>query len=233
MIMSMILGQWRSFSATASRVRVLPDGCRDVIFRSEQGSRPKWFVSPLFDKVEEVVLGPASLSIGFRIAPGASIDEERLLHELGRFDGSDGRAIELIEEFAHVGDDVAHALQALGKPAVSVTSAARSLGLRTRTLQRQIRSETNRSPAYWIQLARVRSAARLLTERLSLAEIASICAFSDQAHMTRSFRCWFGVTPSSFRKNVEYMEMLAAGGYDGDTATGEQISIKNPSGSRT
>lgn len=229
----MILGQWRSYSPTASRVRVLPDGCRDVIFRAEQGSRPKWFLSPLFDRVEEIALGPASLSIGFRIAPGASIDENRLLPELGQLDGGDRRALELIEEFAHVGDDVTDALEALGKPAVSVTSVAKSLGLRTRTLQRKIRAETNRSPAYWIQLARVRGAARLLSDRMSLAEIASICAFADQAHMTRAFKHWFGVTPSSFRRNIEYMEMLAAGGYDGETATGEQISIKKPSGSRT
>lgn len=212
---------------------VLPDGCRDVIFRAEQGCRPKWFVSPLFDKVEEIALGPASLSIGFRIAPGASFDEERLLHELCRLDGDDGQATELIEEFAHVGDDVADALEALGKPAASVTSAARSLGIQARTVQRKIRSQTNRTPAYWIQLARVRRAARILSEGLSLAEIASICAFADQAHMTRAFKHWFGITPSSFRRNADYMEMLAAGGYDGDCATAEQISIKKPSGSRT
>jgi AraC-like DNA-binding protein len=212
---------------------VLPDGCRDIIYRAEPGCRPKWFVSRLFDTVKVITLQPATLSIGLRIAPGARFEEKRLLQELGRFDGDDGRVIELIEEFTHRAKSVEDALEALAENGASVSSVARRLGIQERMLQRRVRSTTDRSPAYWIQLARVRKAARLLSRSFSLSEIAAICGFADQAHMTRAFRKWFGVPPASFRQNADFMEMIASCGYDGAAATGEQISIRKPSGSRT
>jgi hypothetical protein len=109
-------------------VLVLPDGCRDIIYRAEPGCRPKWFVSRLFDTVKVITLQPATLSIGLRIAPGARFEEKRLLQELGRFDGDDGRVIELIEEFTHRAKSVEDALEALAENGASVSSVARRLG---------------------------------------------------------------------------------------------------------
>jgi AraC-like DNA-binding protein len=66
----------------------------------------------------------------------------------------------------------------------------------------------------------------------SLAELAADQGFSDQAHMTREFRHWLGVTPAQVRAQVAWRDLMAQSGY-GDTLTGVQISIKNPSRSAT
>lgn len=48
----------------------------------------------------------------------------------------------------------------------------------------------------------VRSAALLYDERLSLAEIASECGFTDQSHYTKAFRRVLGVTPGRWRRKM-------------------------------
>ena len=48
---------------------------------------------------------------------------------------------------------------------------------------------------------RLDRARRLLAETgLLTKEIAALCGFSDQAHLTRLFARRFGTTPSAFRK---------------------------------
>jgi len=55
------------------------------------------------------------------------------------------------------------------------------------------------SPGAAIRRARVERAAAALTGRCSLGDIAQACGFADQAHMTRSFRATYGITPTAFR----------------------------------
>lgn len=48
----------------------------------------------------------------------------------------------------------------------------------------------------------VRSAALLYDERLTLAEIAGECGFTDQSHYTKAFRRVLGVTPGRWRRKL-------------------------------
>jgi AraC-like DNA-binding protein len=40
----------------------------------------------------------------------------------------------------------------------------------------------------------------LVNPHSSLAEVASAAGFADQSHLTRTFRSYFGVTPSEYRR---------------------------------
>lgn len=53
------------------------------------------------------------------------------------------------------------------------------------------------SLAKWVMLRKLHHAARALSSGCSLAEAAADAGFSDQAHLTRSMRQVFGVTPST------------------------------------
>jgi AraC family transcriptional regulator len=68
-------------------------------------------------------------------------------------------------------------------------------------LARAYRLTFGETPAQSIRRLRTEWAAHaLLTSSLSLTEVASQAGFSDQSHMTRTFRRTFGVTPQAWRQ---------------------------------
>jgi AraC-like DNA-binding protein len=85
---------------------------------------------------------------------------------------------------------------------LSLQDLASASGLSSRQLCRIFRTETGSSPHAYIMRCRVERACALIANcKLCLAEIASICGFSDQAHMTVTFRKLLGSSPSEFRSN--------------------------------
>lgn len=59
------------------------------------------------------------------------------------------------------------------------------------------------TPGQFIQLRRLEKAADLLLgSRMGLSEIAIDCGFTDQSHMTTSFRRVYGMPPGQFRRAV-------------------------------
>jgi transcriptional regulator GlxA family with amidase domain len=94
-----------------------------------------------------------------------------------------------------------------------VAAAARSVGVSVRTMERHVGRSSQRRPAYWKQLARVRRAAHALSGSQSLASIAAACGFADQAHMTREFRRWFNLVPKALRREPNLLRILQASGY--------------------
>ena len=83
---------------------------------------------------------------------------------------------------------------------LSLQDLASASGLSSRQLCRIFRTETGASPHAYIMRCRVERACALIAEsKLGLAEIASICGFSDQAHMTVTFRKLLKSSPSEFR----------------------------------
>lgn len=85
--------------------------------------------------------------------------------------------------------------------AMSLAELAGKLGCHPRTLERRLREEGITAEALR-QASRLIRATRRLHSADSLTAIAVEEGFSDQAHMTRSFRFSSGMTPSLLRKVV-------------------------------
>lgn len=80
---------------------------------------------------------------------------------------------------------------------------ARALHTSPSQLRRRLRALIDRSPAELIRLVRLLRARQLMADdRLSLSSIAHACGFSDQAHFTRTYRRYFGSTPSAGRGSL-------------------------------
>lgn len=209
---SLILDSWSHRTQAATRALIVPDGCRDVIVQVEPGQAPRWFISPLDASVREAVLCADTFTQGFRLRAGAEIDEPGLLATLAA-DALHGDGIlECIHAYCSLRPAVADALEAL-EVASSVVAAARELGVSTRSLERLLRIATEHPPVFWLQLARARRAARAVGQGYPLAELAFQHGFSDQPHMTRQFRRWFGVSPAALRTSEEINQALGAHGF--------------------
>lgn len=104
-----------------------------------------------------------------------------------------------IPSFDHL-DGLVDALRGQGVIAFDPLVAAALAGEHVPYSERQLRRRTTRStgvgPSRLSQLARARTAYRLLTEGTPIADAAVAAGFSDQAHMTRAMRQLAGMTPA-------------------------------------
>lgn len=84
---------------------------------------------------------------------------------------------------------------------VAIETVAAECGLSISYFIKAFRLTTGHPPYRWLILKRLEKAKNLLrTTNLSLADIAALCGFCDQAHMTRSFSARIGATPGQWRK---------------------------------
>lgn len=85
----------------------------------------------------------------------------------------------------------------------SLAELARTLGRHPVHVAREFRRVHRQTVGDYVRGLRVRRAAALLASgRRPLGEIALACGFYDQAHLTRSFKAVFKVTPGAFRRGV-------------------------------
>jgi transcriptional regulator GlxA family with amidase domain len=84
--------------------------------------------------------------------------------------------------------------------AITVRLLEESLGVVPRTLERRFLSAVGISPKASCRVARMQNAAAMLRspEPASLASIAILAGFHDQAHFTRDFSNLAGITPAAF-----------------------------------
>jgi AraC-like DNA-binding protein len=215
---------WHHRTDTAECAPVYPDGCRDVLIVREKGVPAKIVLTELDLRPRVAELAAGTEITGFRLRPGSLVGQ-RVLAELqldcGRAEEVLGNELASGTAAGKAADEIILALVA---PGASVESVAADLGVSRRTLQRQVKVLGLPAPDYWRLLARARRAAGLLTSGLPLGEIAFLCGFSDQAHMTREFRRWFGRTPAELKMRPDLLVLLcqpALGNW-----TGEQISMR-------
>lgn len=209
-----VLEVWSFRADESCSALVLPDGCRDLILRHPPGGRPHWFTSDLSRHPYEVAVEAGTVMRGFRLQPGTVLTAEAcLLADLQGRDGDDAHVLARLADHARLDHRVAEALDCLAETGVGV--AARRLGVAPRTLQRLLRAETGQEPVVWAQLARVRRAGRAVAahDGVPLAELAADHGYADQAHMTRAFRRWLGITPAGLRRDPDRAALLAASGY--------------------
>ncbi|MGR3540487.1 MAG: helix-turn-helix transcriptional regulator [Hasllibacter sp.] len=77
---------------------------------------------------------------------------------------------------------------------------ARAVGMSESRFRRALREATGLAPAAWLRRERVLRAREMLGRGDALGEIAVRCGFADQAHLTRSFKSAFGLTPTAWRR---------------------------------
>ena len=79
---------------------------------------------------------------------------------------------------------------------VEYTLLRRSTGLSLRSAQRHFLQSTGVTYATFRQIERVRYAAILLREGVSILDVVSRLGYFDQAHLTRSLKRFIGETPT-------------------------------------
>lgn len=207
------LDVWQHISRSAQSTVVVPDGCRDLIWHALPGQKPHWFVTPLADSTYAVPGTVGERYCGFRMQPGAMMDEPRLMSVLENTHLQDPcDALPLLLDCMRMDSRLSDALASLAHHA-TVATAAQQLGVSERTLQRLVLACTGRPPAYWKRLARVRRAARDLHRVPTLADCAAAHGYTDQAHMAHEFKRWLGAAPSAVMAQPQLLGALAASGY--------------------
>lgn len=86
-------------------------------------------------------------------------------------------------------------------PTLALEDMAAAVGCDAGELARTFRAHLGKTPGEVYRRLRVERAAALLARsRHSLADIAAQCGFSDQPHMTRTFKAQLGITPAAYRR---------------------------------
>ena len=191
-----ILQSWHRPAGAAAKATILPDGCRDLIVVENVLGHRRAFVSPLDRAPREVNVEPSSRVWGLRLLPGTRIHGD--LHELAQCSEPDlarygASMIERPTNLQEAFDALAHSF--------TVRQAAQSCGVGERSFSRWFNKHEVETPQFFLQLQRVRRAARAVArwagETGNLADIAFDFGYADQAHMMRAFRRWLGQTPAA------------------------------------
>jgi AraC-like DNA-binding protein len=85
------------------------------------------------------------------------------------------------------------------QPKIALETWAETMGLRPETVSRGFRRAFGVSPQSFRARVRLLRAITEIQGGENLAEIAAACGFSDQAHLSRSFRAVTGETPRAWR----------------------------------
>ena len=85
-----------------------------------------------------------------------------------------------------------------GDPCISML--AKDCGLSASHFARAFRQSTGMAPHQWLIKRRIECAKSLLLSDRSLAEIAIVCGFADQSHLTRHFTRSEGSSPAHWRR---------------------------------
>ena len=206
----------RSVLPSATRSRILPDGCLDLIWDGRElavaGPDPaaRWDESPAGASYTALRFhrgtGPAALGIPAAELAGqvprlADVWPAAAARELTERVAADPAGV--LTEWAAgavTGDRVdpigapVHALARRGAP---VALMADRLGLSARQLQRRCQAVFGYGPRRLGRILRMTRALDQARAGVPLAEVAAVCGYADQAHLSRELRALGGATPAS------------------------------------
>jgi AraC-like DNA-binding protein len=201
---------WRS-DAGAEAVRILPDGCMDLIATSGH------VVVAGPDTTATIVRIRPEPLLGLRFRPGAlprllGVPAHELQDQRVRLDdvlGTGSHAGSLVDVAVQLAGartrietapwSMAHLAQITGGLAAGATVAdlATATGMSSRTLQRRCRAVYGYGPSTLRRILRFRRAVALMRSGHALAEIAADAGYSDQPHLHREAREFSGLQLSS------------------------------------
>ncbi|MDX8350200.1 helix-turn-helix domain-containing protein [Cognatiyoonia sp. IB215446] len=190
--------RWTSRPTEIQQFTIMPDGCRDVILRQSTHGHVLRLTS-LDHRPRTITLMPGDEITGYRLRPGLILDPVSLALD------------DLPEAIRHAQSrdrDLSGAINALGNEGTSVQLVAQTLGVSLRTLQRHLARRGLPPPEFWRLLGRARRAAIALKTNLPLTDIAGDFGYSDQAHMTRALRHWFGRSPLALRRDEALLNSI-------------------------
>jgi AraC-like DNA-binding protein len=211
---SMILDTWHYTSEEDNCHAVVPDGCRDIILEQTNDGNVHCFISPLVRTTYTVEIKKGKKLAGFRLAPGTDIQKKALLDYTRVTNIDDLLNGDWLSEFCSIQRSIKEALDCLRSEIASISQAAKQLGVSPRTLQRLVKAETDKSPHFWFSLVRARRCVKLLKNQMDFIDIALASGYSDQAHMTRELKKWFGCTPLHIKASQEIYDEINQIGYD-------------------
>ncbi|MEL6683119.1 MAG: helix-turn-helix domain-containing protein [Pseudomonadota bacterium] len=188
--------RWTSHIAMPQPFLVLPDGCRDILVH-KTGTGTSITLTERDLRPRRIMLQPGDEMTGYRLRPGLHVDIRALT------------ATDIPEAIAHANhqkSDLSEAIALLGATSAPVVHIARQLGVSLRSLQRHLAKQALPAPDFWRCLGRARRAAIALGSDLSLTDVAGLHGYSDQSHMTRACRHWFGYTPQQIRTQATILD---------------------------
>ncbi|CAN7345492.1 helix-turn-helix domain-containing protein [Rhizobium sp. LjRoot30] len=211
---------WSHRTEAPARIMVYPDGCRDVIIAEPPDRAPyilfsDWDFQP---RAVDVIAG--TRMTGFRLRPGLTLTPAAL----AELTGQETKIATFLESMLSPTDELADVIALLAGSTMPLARIARHAGVSSRTLQRRLRECQMPSPDYWRRLGRARRTVSALSGSETLADTAARFGYSDQAHMSRECKSWFGRSPAQLRRDPGTRAILAQPGVG--NWTGEQISIR-------
>ncbi|MFG1833504.1 helix-turn-helix domain-containing protein [Micromonospora chersina] len=214
--------RWASVSRGDGPVRVLPDGCLDLLWSSRAGLL---VAGP--DRHAHLSLSvPGERWVGLRLPPGTGpavfgvpADELRdqrvplddlwgpaateLADRIAAADARGWPVAVLLEEVARgrlraAGgpDPLAARVAARLAAGATIAATAAEVGLGARALHRRSQLLFGYGPKTLARILRMRRALALAGAGTPLAEVAALAGYADQAHLTREVRELAGVPPT-------------------------------------
>ncbi|MEM9485716.1 MAG: hypothetical protein AAGA83_18720 [Cyanobacteria bacterium P01_F01_bin.116] len=140
--------EWTFESRVFCQTRVIPDGCRDFIIQASPQESCTWFISDLSQSTYMVTTSAGKQMKGVRLQPGVEIRLSDLKTWLHNKNPADLFGSDQIDEFCVVNEHLTVALDCLASGVLTVQCAAKDLGVSVRSLQRIVKSGTQRSPHF-------------------------------------------------------------------------------------
>ncbi|GFG54368.1 helix-turn-helix domain-containing protein [Mycolicibacterium agri] len=211
-------------------VRVLPDGCMDLIRMSGHvvvaGPDTTAFLS---QRDREPLVGlrfrPGALPRLLRVPAAELVNTRTPLRDLGFADEGRRSLSDLALALASDEPTTETAPWSLGQlrqitsrlaTGAAVADVARQIGWSSRTLQRQCRAVYGYGPAQLRRILRFRRAMELLEQGTPAAAVAAAAGYADQPHLHREVRDLTGMPLTALRQG-----------------NGQNRSTETPSGSMT
>jgi AraC-like DNA-binding protein len=203
-------------------IRVVPDGCVDLIFASGRASVVGTMTAPRVVWADErwrtfaVRFNPGGAHAFLRVPLHELTDRSIALDEiLGRADGdmSEEDGVDALQSFllrrlpCFRPDLVDHALSIIAATAgqVAVGDLQSELGISTRHLERRFRERVGITPKAFCRVTRFQHAIAALQRapQVDWLDLVHAGRFSDQAHFIREFRALSGLAPSAYRQEQQ------------------------------